>query len=982
MNARSIMSAHAGMRCSIRWMALLAVLFFLPLSADARQFQDPAGSEIIKSATDARSYRSLTLPNRMQVLLISDPETDQAAAAMDVAVGQLSDPPHRQGMAHFLEHMLFLGTDKYPDADAYGKYLAAHGGHSNAFTALEDTNYFFTIQKEYLEGALDRFSQFFISPRFNAEFAEREINAVNSEHQKNIKNDQRRIYQVIRNTANPTHPFSKFGTGNQESLRGGQKTGGNLREQLIRFYENHYSANLMRLVILGHQPLDELQRLAETYFAAVPDRGIERDRFAGQPVIERPLGRKITIRPVKSMRQLRLMFPIPSRQPYYRSKPAGILSHLLGDEGKGSILAYLKKEGLATSLSAGTGPDSRDFSFITVTIRLTPQGLQQTERIVTTVFQYITRMRAVESLERYFQEFSQIADVNFRYREKEEPANYVSHLAMNMQDVPVRHVLVSPWLYEEYRPQWVRSLLQRLTPENMQLVLIADGVPVSETDPWYGTAYGVTQIPQSQLSRWRSAGTHPELKLPPPNPFIVEAIVNHPLEARKPYPVLLKETDRLRLWYKPDDVFRVPKGNLRIRLSTPDAYATPRQAAMTKLFAQLLNERLNAYSYPALIAGLHYSLHNSVRGLELSLSGYSDNLGILFRKIIEAVNTHEIDAERFRILKDQMIEDRRNMKLSEAYRQVGYEMIYLLSKPFWHTDDYLAVISDLSVSDLQAFIPTLFSRLQIDFLAHGNFKESEVLRMADLLDARLPIRKSPLTPNEQTIRIPAGETWVYPFEVPDVNSAIQIYYQAGPSTIRQAVMLDVIQQIIEKPFYHRLRTIEQLGYLVWSGHQESDKVDGFMFIIQSSVKSPAGLQSRIESFVSGFESKLENLDDQAFSKYKEALIARRREAPKNLQEETGRYWETLSSGRYDFERRKKEIAVLQELKLPAVRTLYKKVFVNPASVRKLIVQGFGRSHPLEKPAGQEIQNPGTFKKEMRFYPNPEEPLPEPEKQHP
>ena len=75
--------------------------------------------EIRKSAMDRREYRHLKLANAMQVLLISDPDADKGAASMDVSVGFASDPPELPGLAHFTEHMLFLGTDKYPDEASY-----------------------------------------------------------------------------------------------------------------------------------------------------------------------------------------------------------------------------------------------------------------------------------------------------------------------------------------------------------------------------------------------------------------------------------------------------------------------------------------------------------------------------------------------------------------------------------------------------------------------------------------------------------------------------------------------------------------------------------------------------------------------------------------------------------------------------------------------------------------------------------------------
>lgn len=115
--------------------------------------------DIEKSASDQRAYRWLRLSNTMQVMLVSDPSCDYAAAAMDVGIGSASDPEDLPGLAHFLEHMLFLGTEKYPAEHEYTAYLEEHGGESNAFTAHEDTHYYFDVQPAYLQGALDRFAQ-------------------------------------------------------------------------------------------------------------------------------------------------------------------------------------------------------------------------------------------------------------------------------------------------------------------------------------------------------------------------------------------------------------------------------------------------------------------------------------------------------------------------------------------------------------------------------------------------------------------------------------------------------------------------------------------------------------------------------------------------------------------------------------------------------------------------------------------------------
>jgi len=87
------------------------------------------------------------------------------------------------------EHLLFMGTKKFPSENEYQQYLSTNNGMSNAYTAMTSTNYYFDVAPNALEGALDRFSGFFIEPLFNEDCTEREIKAVDSEHKKNLQND-------------------------------------------------------------------------------------------------------------------------------------------------------------------------------------------------------------------------------------------------------------------------------------------------------------------------------------------------------------------------------------------------------------------------------------------------------------------------------------------------------------------------------------------------------------------------------------------------------------------------------------------------------------------------------------------------------------------------------------------------------------------------------------------------------------------------
>ena len=144
-------------------------------------------SELRKSPNDHRSYRALVLDNGMRALVISDPETEMSAAALSVHVGQFHDPIDRQGLAHFLEHMLFLGSKKYPTVGDYRKFIMGNGGRSNAGTGQENTTYHFEITPDNLDEGLDRFSQFFTSPSFDPDYVKREREAVHSEYSLKLK---------------------------------------------------------------------------------------------------------------------------------------------------------------------------------------------------------------------------------------------------------------------------------------------------------------------------------------------------------------------------------------------------------------------------------------------------------------------------------------------------------------------------------------------------------------------------------------------------------------------------------------------------------------------------------------------------------------------------------------------------------------------------------------------------------------------------
>ena len=130
-----------------------------------------------KSLTDKKDYRCIVLENGIKAILISNPDATKSAAAMNVAVGSYDDPDDTPGLAHFLEHMLFMGTEDNPDEDCYEKYLDQHGGDYNAYTDDLNTVFYFSIMPQYFETMIQMFSGFFTCPLLKKDGVDREMKA-------------------------------------------------------------------------------------------------------------------------------------------------------------------------------------------------------------------------------------------------------------------------------------------------------------------------------------------------------------------------------------------------------------------------------------------------------------------------------------------------------------------------------------------------------------------------------------------------------------------------------------------------------------------------------------------------------------------------------------------------------------------------------------------------------------------------------------
>ncbi|RMZ82427.1 hypothetical protein DV737_g2137, partial [Chaetothyriales sp. CBS 132003] len=925
-----------------------------------------------KPETDDRSYRVIELPNKLEALLVHDPNTDKASASLNVNVGNFADDEAMPGMAHAVEHLLFMGTEKYPVENDYSSYLSSNSGHSNAYTAATQTNYFFDgavngagpvtngaspatngvaangTARGPFHGALDRFAQFFVKPLFLENTLDREMRAVDSENKKNLQSDVWRLSQLAKSLSNPKHPYHHFSTGNLKTLKEEpEKRGVKIRDEFIKFYEKHYSANLMKLVVLGREPLDELEDWVVELFSDVENKNLPEQRWDDKATLTPDqLQKEIFAKPVMESRSLEITFPWQDEEPLYETQPSRYISHLIGHEGPGSILAYLKEKGLANSLSAGLHPICPGSAFFEIDISLTPEGLEKYRDVVKYVFQYISMMKENAPVDWMYDEIRNMAEVDFRFRQKSPASRFTSQTSSVMQKpLPRQWLLSGSSKLRKFDPKAIVNAMQFLREDNFRLMIVSQDYPGdwNEKERWYGTEYKVQTIPLEVQEDFRAALTASsserpaDLHLPHKNEFIPTRLDVEKLEVSQPakVPKLLRNDDLMRLWWKKDDAFWVPKANVYVLLRNALTYATPANYVKTVLFTALVKDALTTYSYDAEISGLVYGVAANMLGMDFVVHGYNDKMAVLLEKILVTMRDLEVREDRFDIIKERMTRKYKNWDYQQPYHQIGDFTRWLMNEKAWMTHQYAAELPHITVQDIRSFVPQLLAQTHIEILAHGNLYKDEAKKIGHLVESTLNPRALPAQQWQlrRNMILPPGSNAVFKQTLKDpenVNHGLEYYLHIGSvQDLALRGLLQLFAQITEEPAFDQLRTKEQLGYVVWSGVRPAATTMGYRVLIQSE-RDPDYLETRVNAFLLKVRKDLESMSKEDFEGHKRSLIAKRLETLKNLDSETGRLWGYINGEYFNFYQVDHDVRQIRQISKQDLIAFFDR-YVDPAS---------------------------------------------------
>uniref|UniRef100_A0A2K5N076 Nardilysin convertase n=1 Tax=Cercocebus atys TaxID=9531 RepID=A0A2K5N076_CERAT len=812
----------------------------------------------------------------------------QSAAALCVGVGSFADPDDLPGLAHFLEHMVFMGSLKYPDENGFDAFLKKHGGSDNASTDCERTVFQFDVQRKYFKEALDRWAQFFIHPLMIRDAIDREVEAVDSEYQLARPSDANRKEMLFGSLARPGHPMGKFFWGNAETLKHEPKKNSiDTHARLREFWMRYYSAHYMTLVVQSKETLDTLEKWVTEIFSQIPNNGLPRPNFGHltDPFDTPAFNKLYRVVPIRKIHALTITWALPPQQQHYRVKPLHYISWLVGHEGKGSILSFLRKKCWALALFGGNGEtgfeQNSTYSVFSISITLTDEGYEHFYEVAYTVFQYLKMLQKLGPEKRIFEEIRKIEDNEFHYQEQTDPVEYVENMCENMQLYPLQDILTGDQLLFEYKPEVIAEALNQLVPQKANLVLLS-GANEGKCDlkeKWFGTQYSIEDIENSWAELWSSNfELNPDLHLPAENKYIATDFTLKAFDCPETeYPVKIVNTPQGCLWYKKDNKFKIPKAYIRFHLISPLIQKSAANVVLFDIFVNILTHNLAEPAYEADVAQLEYKLVAGEHGLIIRVKGFNHKLPLLFQLIIDYLAEFNSTPAVFTMITEQLKKTYFNILIKPETLAKDVRLLILEYARWSMIDKYQALMDGLSLESLLSFVKEFKSQLFVEGLVQGNVTSTESMDFLKYVVDKLNFKplKQEMPVQFQVVELPSGHHLckVKALNKGDANSEVTVYYQSGTRSLREYTLMELLVMHMEEPCFDFLRTKQTLGYHVYPTCRNTSGILGFSVTVgtQATKYNSEVVDKKIEEFLSSFEEKIENLTEEAFNTQIEAL---------------------------------------------------------------------------------------------------------------
>ncbi|MBA2815541.1 pitrilysin [Candidatus Pantoea persica] len=921
------------MRRYARWIA--ALMLSLATCASLAQVAtgwEPVNETIRKSEKDPCHYKAIKLANDMTVLLVSDQQAPKSLAALTLPIGSLDDPDSQLGLAHFLEHMVLMGSQRYPQPDNLAEFLKKHGGSHNASTASYRTAFYLEVENSALELAVDRMADAIAAPLLDPVNTVRERNAVNAELTMARSRDGLRIAQVGAETLNPAHPGARFSGGNLETLK--DKPNSKLLEALATFYHTHYSANLMKAVIYSNKPLPKMAQIAANTFGRIANHHATVPAIDAPVVTEVQQGIVIHYVPAQPRKQLKIEFLIANNSDRFRSKTDTLIGYLIGNRSKNTLADWLQKRGLADGVNAGADAMSeRSSGVFVITASLTDKGLAQRDEVVAAIFSYIAMLREQGIDKRYFDEVSRVLALDFRYPSFTRDMDYIEWLADTMLRVPVAHTLDAPYLADEYDAAAIKARLDEMTPQRARIWYISPQEPHNKEAYFVNAPYQVDRISAETFADWQQRAGQIQLSMPTLNPYIPDDFTLIPADGKTyTHPVSLANDVGMPIYWMPSRYYASePKASIMLALRNQHTISDARQQVRFGLNDYLSSLALDELNSQASVGGISLSTSEN-DGLVFSASGFTQRLPTLLKKLVEGYATFQPSAQQLEQAKSWYLDRLDAADKGKAFELAIQPMQMLSQLPYTQRETRRALVKTITLDEVVAYRDNLIHHATPELLAVGNLSADSVTQLGRELKQQMQTQGTRLWRNDYVSFAQPVKANLQKVGSSTDSALATLYVPLGYGEYQSMASSSLLSQIVHPWFYNQLRTEEQLGYAVFAFQMPIGRQWGIGFLLQSNSKQPDYLLQRYQAFYPQAEKRLRAMPKSDFAQYQQAMINQLRQPPQTLDEEALHYSRDFDRQNYAFDMGEKVIAQIEQLTPGALADFFHKAVMQKAGM--------------------------------------------------
>ena len=857
--------------------------------------------DIIKPNNDTRIYKYYILDNNIKCILINDTTLDKSHVVTSVNVGSFADKEYYEGIAHLLEHMCFITSKKYNKERLYlAKKIAEAGGHTNAFTAENNTIYNLDIFQENLEEILEIFIDFLTNAELKEEYILDELNNVDSEHQKNLFNDIWRLNNLEKILGDTDSNYNNFSTGSKITLN--KK---DIHKKMLDFYNKYYVSNNISVCIASNYNIDKLYKIVNNSFGLIKKSNILNTTKLIKPFYKTNKGQTFIMKLEGSSNILEYLFETPEN--IIKSKIFNLFIKIVCSPEDTLCLDHLKSLGFINFISG----NYEVYGLVRIQLKLTNEGINNILYIDNIMYNFFNKILDLD----WFNIFNTTKQRHlflFNNLSKIDTLDLCTDFLMKLPIYNPENVYFSDYDYSSIDQSDIDMLKKYINIDNCIRILLTDTFNIPKNtklliDPNYKTKYYNSNI-------FKNFKIDINIKYNSLNPYInIKPIFIKKLNI-EPYKI------KDNYWYGATSEFKENNVYYNIVFSKKDYYNSSKNCLLTSISIQILNYYLYKKLYKAIEYNFNVELNMNINQNIIELNLYTlndikyiqtfinDIFNILFNKI-------EINDIFIKSIISLTKNDLNNIKTLNSWEFCDY----IFNNSYKNSYNYLELlkeIDNITVIQVKNYIQNLFNDTINNIFIYGNIKKKNLPKF-DKLNINNKLY------NFDKLSIKKNIIKIHPNKDEKTNS-VQISYFIGKFDPIINLHLIFLKLISYNIFFKDLRTTKKLGYLV----QMYGSIISNEYYIYQKIQSELSCKeiiNHIKIFNNNFINKIK---EENFKKWKETVINHLQMKETNMNELYNKYYDEINKRTYLFDRNKIILKNIDKVSLQSLIDFIKEKLFN------------------------------------------------------